>query len=175
MRTNGGGGPSAFWEREQGSTLGAAPSWRGADPNRSAPSAPVPALGRSGPPREAVPRHPGPFSPEPAPDPAFAPGPPRPGAPPARVGGAAAALTVAVLSSAGPVLMAFLGFWFFLLAVNLPGLYFGVTALRAVPDAERVEQRIRYTWACNFSYFALFVVFMVPVMILFLMVLMFTA
>ncbi|NKY96420.1 hypothetical protein [Nocardiopsis alborubida] len=90
------------------------------------------------------------------------------------MGGAVAALVVAVLSAAGSILMMYLGFWFFLLAVNVPGVWFGISTLRGLSDPERVERYIRYTWACNFSYFALFVLFLIPVAVLAMMMLLFT-
>ncbi|MFW6638769.1 hypothetical protein ACOALZ_01860 [Nocardiopsis algeriensis] len=133
----GSGGPRAFWEREQG---------------------PVPRPGLPSPPR-------GPYgSPPPAgtrsaSHPEY--GSP-PAGPPARVGGAVAALVVAVLS-----LVALVAFtvwselWFLLLAANAPGVALGITALLKIPDAPEVERYIRYTWACNFAYMAVLAVFLV--------------
>ncbi|WP_370013356.1 hypothetical protein [Nocardiopsis sp. Huas11] len=98
---------------------------------------------------------------------------PRPTGPPPRVGGAVAALVVALLTLAVPVLGVSLGFWFFLLVTNVPGIGFGIAALTKIPDEAAVERFLRYTWACNFAYLVLSVVFLVPVMILALMVTMF--
>ncbi|WP_369696521.1 hypothetical protein [Nocardiopsis sp. YSL2] len=98
---------------------------------------------------------------------------PRPTGPPARVGGAVAALVVALLTLAVPVLGISLGFWFFVLVANIPGIGFGIAALTKVPDEAAVERFLRYTWACNFAYLALSVVFLVPVMVLALMMSMF--
>ncbi|MBR8742567.1 hypothetical protein DSY14_12645 [Nocardiopsis sp. MG754419] len=89
-----------------------------------------------------------------------------PSGPPARVGGAVAALVVAVLTLAVPALGLALGLWFFVLVANVPGIVLGIMALRRVPDAVEVEKYIRYTWACNFAYVALSVVFAVPVLVL---------
>ncbi len=164
---NGGGGPRAFWERKHGFTLGSPPPGGGAIPERPAPSEPFRLSGTSGPARP--PEHPFPSSAPPGPFP----GTPPPSGPPARVGGAVAALVVSVLTVVGPGLMAYLGFWFFLLAVNVPGICFGIAALRAVPDAERVERHIRGAWACVFAYVALFVLFMIPIVFLAVMMTLF--
>lgn len=91
------------------------------------------------------------------------------------MGGAVAALVVAVLSLAGPVLMAYWGLWFFLVALNLPGVGFGIVALRKVPDPAGVEQYIRYTWACTFAYVTLFALFVIPLAALTLMVFLLTS
>lgn len=98
---------------------------------------------------------------------------PRPIGPPARVGGAVAALVVAVLTLAVPVLGISLGLWFFVLVTNIPGIGFGIAALTKIPDEAAVERFLRYTWACNFAYLVLSVVFLVPVMVLALMMTMF--
>lgn len=153
---NGGNGPRAFWEREPGSTRRSMPSASPAAPARR----PEPA-GPWGTPATAPPPT----------DPLAPSGAPPPSEPPARVGGAVAALVVAVLTVVGPGLMIYLGFWFFLLAVNLPGIGFGVATLTKLPDPAEVERYIRYTWACTFIYVALFVVFVIPVAVLFMMVL----
>ncbi|OKI21023.1 hypothetical protein A6A08_21870 [Nocardiopsis sp. TSRI0078] len=100
---------------------------------------------------------------------------PPPSAPPARVGGAVAALVVAVLTVAGPALMVYLDFWFFLLVVNVPGIGFGIATLRKLPDPVEVERYIRYTWACTFAYAILFVLFTIPVVVLFMMMLLLTS
>ncbi|WP_369800920.1 hypothetical protein [Nocardiopsis sp. NRRL B-16309] len=94
---------------------------------------------------------------------------PRPTGPPPRVGGAVAALVVSVLTLAVPILGVSLGFWFFLLVTNVPGIGFGIAALTKIPDEAAVERFLRYTWACNFAYLVLSVVFLVPVMVLVLM------
>ena len=98
---------------------------------------------------------------------------PRPTGPPARIGGAVAALVVALLTLSVPILGISLGFWFFVLVTNVPGIGFGIAALTKIPDEAAVERFIRYTWACNFAYLVLSVVFLVPVMVLALMVSMF--
>lgn len=86
--------------------------------------------------------------------------------PPPRVGGAVAALVVAVLTLLVPVLGVQMGLWFYLLIANVPGIVLGIKALRSIPDAAEVERYIRYTWACNFTYTALSVVFLIPLLIL---------
>ncbi len=187
---NGGGGPKAFWERKHGYAPGSA---HGGGPGRPASSAPFRMPGAPGSPGPAgpagapgAPGPPGPgghatgplmgsASPPAAPTGAIPPWAVPPAAPPARVGGAVAALVVAVLSVAASILMMYLGFWFFLLAVNVPGVWFGIATLRGLPDPERVERYIRYTWTCNFAYFALFVLFLVPVVVLAMVMLMFTS
>lgn len=153
---NGGNGPRAFWEREPGSTRRSMPS--------GSPAAPARRPGPAGP-------WGAPATAPPSTDPLAPSGAPPPSEPPARVGGAVAALVVAVLTVVGPGLMIYLGFWFFLLAVNLPGIGFGVATLTKLPDPTEVERYIRYTWACTFIYVALFVVFVIPVAVLFMMVL----
>ncbi|WP_370462401.1 hypothetical protein [Nocardiopsis sp. FR6] len=150
--TNGSGGPRAFWEREHGSapaSSAAAPRGPLASPARREPTGL----------RE--------LSAPPPTDPAQPPGAPAPAGPPARVGGAVAALVVAVLSVAGPALMVYLEYWFFLLAVNLPGIGFGIAALTRLADPAAVERYIRYTWACTFAYAALFVLFTIPLAVIF--------
>ncbi|WP_116246197.1 hypothetical protein [Nocardiopsis sp. FIRDI 009] len=82
------------------------------------------------------------------------------------MGGAVAALVVAVLTLAIPALGVSLGLWFFLLLTNIPGIGLGVTALAKVPDTAEVERFLRYTWACNLAYVAMSVVFLVPVLVL---------
>ncbi|MFD6950171.1 hypothetical protein ACFWGT_08705 [Nocardiopsis sp. NPDC060348] len=86
-----------------------------------------------------------------------------------------AALVVAVLTVAGPALMVYLDFWFFLLVVNVPGIGFGIATLRKLPDPVEVERYIRYTWACTFAYAILFVLFTIPVVVLFMMMLLLTS
>ncbi|WP_330090409.1 hypothetical protein [Nocardiopsis codii] len=139
---SGQGGPKAFWEREQGSTLGSV-----------RPSAavgariPVPGTPTTGPsPRDH--RRTGPTG------------------PPARLGGAVAALVVALLSLVVPALGLYLGMWFFLLVANVPGIGFGIMAVVRNPDAAEVERFLRYSWACNFAYAVLSVVFLIPIMVL---------
>lgn len=90
---------------------------------------------------------------------------PAPTGPPARVGGAVAALVVAGLTLIVPALGLSLGLWFFVLVANVPGIVLGIMALWKIPDAVQVERYIRYTWACNFAYVALSVVFVVPVIV----------
>ncbi|SIO85457.1 hypothetical protein [Nocardiopsis sp. JB363] len=146
--------PRAFWERGQGTADVAATPRRsarpvGAAPMRTAPTATTPpgtgfqaASGQR-----------------------FAPATPPPSGPPARVGGAVAALVVAGLTLIVPALGLSLGLWFFVLVANAPGVVLGIMALRKIPDAVQVEKYIRYTWACNFAYVALSVVFAVPVIV----------
>lgn len=141
--------PQAFWEREQGFTLGS--------------TAPAPTSGPTSPKR---PLAPGPVTHPPAT--------PAPSAPPARVGGAVAALVVALLTWAVPVLGISLGLWFYILVANFPGVGFAITALVKVPNAPEVERFIRYTWACNFVYIGLSVLFLIPILIMALMALMFS-
>ncbi|GAB2508047.1 hypothetical protein [Nocardiopsis aegyptia] len=97
---------------------------------------------------------------------------PRPTGPPPRVGGAVAALVVSLLTLAVPILGISLGFWFFVLVTNVPGIGFGIAALTKIPDEAAVERFLRYTWACNLAYVVLSVVFLVPVMVLALMMMM---
>lgn len=146
--------PRAFWEREQEFTLGTAapaPSSRPA-PSRQAPT--------------AQPMVPGPTT--------QPPGTPVPSAPPARVGGAVAALVVAFLTWLVPALGIYLGLWFYVLVTNFLGVGLAITALVKVPDAPAVERFIRYTWACNFVYIGLSVLFLIPILIMALMALMFS-
>lgn len=89
-----------------------------------------------------------------------------PTGPPPRVGGAVAALVVAILTLAVPLLGLYMGLWFFVLVANVPGVVLGVKALRRIPDTDEVERYIRYTWVCNLIYTALSVVFLVPLLIL---------
>lgn len=91
---------------------------------------------------------------------------PRPSGPPARVGGAVAALVVALCTLVVPILGVSLGLWFFVLVTNVPGIVLGILALVKIPNAVEVERYIRYTWACTFAYTALSVVFLVPVLAL---------
>lgn len=98
-------------------------------------------------------------------EPRSAPVVPGPTGPPARVGGAVAALVVAGLTLIVPALGLSLGLWFFVLVANVPGIILGIRALWKIPDAVQVERYIRYTWACNFAYVALSVVFVVPVIV----------
>lgn len=152
---NGGSGnPRAFWEREQGFTLGAAaptPTARPTSPTQQ-PSQP--------------PTVPGPT--------AYPPGTVPPSAPPARVGGAVAALVVAFLTWIVPALGLYLGLWFYVLVANFPGVAFAIAALVKVPNAPEVERFIRYTWACNFAYIGLSVLFLIPILIVALMALLFS-
>ncbi|MFJ9555816.1 hypothetical protein ACIRPH_18520 [Nocardiopsis sp. NPDC101807] len=143
---SGQGGPKAFWEREQGSTLGSVRPPDASGPRTAHPSRP--AAGGS-------------FGHRPGPHTGVG-----PTGPPARLGGAVAALVAALLSLVVPVLGLYLGMWFFLLVANLPGIGFGVMAVRRYPDAAEVERHLRYAWACNFAYAALSVVFFIPLMLL---------
>lgn len=89
------------------------------------------------------------------------------------MGGAVAALLVAVCTLVIPALGMYVGLWFFVLVTNFPGIILGIMALVKIPDTVEVERYIRYTWACTFAYTALSVVFLVPVIalaILFLLV-----
>ncbi|MEU0491107.1 hypothetical protein ABZ249_17920 [Nocardiopsis sp. NPDC006139] len=138
------GGPRDFWEREQGGAL--------------RPAAPV---------RAAAPAAPAAYAPPPA-HPAAA---PAPTGPPARVGGTVAALVVAVLSLAPPLLGAYLGLWFLLLGANIPGIALAIVALTKVPDAPEVERYLRYTWACNLAYGLLGVPVIIVVLFVFVMAL----
>jgi hypothetical protein len=91
---------------------------------------------------------------------------PLPSGPPPRVGGAVAALVVALFTLVVPALGIALDLWFFILVANIPGIVLGIIALVKIPDAVEVERYIRYTWACTFVYTALSVVFLVPVIAL---------
>lgn len=143
---SGRGGPKAFWEREHGSTLGASlPSQAPHSGRPASPSGPPPSPGTVPPPTP------------------YAPGSPQPTGPPARVGGAVAALAVALLTLLGPALGLSLGLTFFLLATNIPGIALGIVALVKIPNAPEVERFIRYTWACNFAYAALTGLLLIPV------------
>ncbi|GAB3717520.1 hypothetical protein [Nocardiopsis oceani] len=136
--------PRAFWERGRTTVPGsAAPT----EAPRKAATAP-------------------PAAPFAAPPMAPVPGAPRPSGPPARVGGAVAALVVALCTLVIPAFGMYLGFWFFALATNLPGIALGIFALAKVPDADEVDRYIRYTWACTFVFLALSAVFLVPVVVL---------
>ena len=141
---SGQGGPKAFWEREQGSTLGSV---------RPTGAVGAPAAPPAGPPTVGLPsrEHLRPAGPT---------------GPPARLGGAVAALVAALLSLVVPALGLYLGMWFFLLVANLPGIGFGIMAVVRNPDASEVERFLRYSWACNFAYAVLSVVFLIPIMIL---------
>lgn len=101
------------------------------------------------------------------------PGSPPPSGPPPRVGGAVAALVVAFLTWTVPLLGITMGLWFYVLVANVPGVAFAVTALTKVPNTSEVERFIRYTWACNFAYIALSVIFAVPLAVLFVMMMLF--
>ncbi|GHC78106.1 hypothetical protein GCM10007079_15770 [Nocardiopsis terrae] len=150
--------PRAFWERSGTSVPGTGPP-AGAPPV-GAPAAPAQ------PARPTPAGYPaGPAYPAAAPPPAFRQG-PAPSGPPPRVGGAVAALVVAVCTLAIPVLGVSLGLWFFVLTANVPGVVLGILALVRIPDTAAVERYIRYTWACTFAYTALAVVFLVPVIAL---------
>lgn len=145
---SGQGGPRAFWEREQGSTLGSVlPSKAAGTPAATAPASARPRTDRP----------PGHFGP---------PAPTGPTGPPARLGGAVAALVAGILTLVVPALGLYLGMWFFLLVANLPGIGFGIVAVLRNPDAAEVERYLRYAWACNFAYVALSVVFLIPIMVL---------
>ncbi len=82
------------------------------------------------------------------------------------MGGAVAALFVAVSTLIVQVLGVSLGLWFFVLFANVPGIVLGVMALTKVPDTDAVERYIRYTWTCTFAYTAFSVVFLLPVMVI---------
>ncbi|MFE1167262.1 hypothetical protein [Nocardiopsis sp. NPDC058789] len=82
------------------------------------------------------------------------------------MGGAVAALLVAVSTLVVQVLGVALGLWFFVLFANVPGIVLGVMALTKVPDTDAVERYIRYTWTCTFAYTAFSVVFLLPVMVI---------
>ncbi|MEV2274464.1 hypothetical protein AB0I72_02655 [Nocardiopsis sp. NPDC049922] len=127
---NGGGGPRAFWERERGSALRPTVPTGAPEHDARAPRRPTgaPTLG-----------------------PAAA---PRPVGPPPRVGGAVAALVVALLTLVVPITGIALGQFYFLLLANVPGIGLGVIALVKIPDTAEVERFLRYTWACNFAYIA---------------------
>jgi hypothetical protein len=143
--------PQDFWDKGRGTGTGAARPLRGVPsgaPRPSGPAAPAPSLA---PPPE-----------------------PRPAGPPPRVGGAVAALVVSVLTLAVPITGVSMGFWFFVLVTNVPGIAFGIAALVKIPDEAAVERFLRYTWACNFAYLVLSVVFLVPAMVLALMMMLFT-
>lgn len=101
------------------------------------------------------------------------PGTPPPSGPPPRVGGAVAALVVAFLTWTVPLLGITMGLWFYVLVANVPGVAFAVTALTKIPNTSEVERFIRYTWACNFTYIALSVIFAVPLAVLFIMMMLF--
>lgn len=101
------------------------------------------------------------------------PGTPPPSGPPPRVGGAVAALIVAFLTWTVPLLGITMGLWFYVLVANVPGVAFAVTALTKIPNTSEVERFIRYTWACNFAYVALSVIFAVPLAVLFVMTMLF--
>ncbi len=141
--------PRAFWEREQEFTLGTAA------PTPSSRLTPT-----------ARPMPPGPTT--------HTSGAPAPSAPPARVGGAVAALVVALLTWLVPALGIYLGLWFYVLVTNFLGVGLAITALVKVPDAPAVERFIRYTWACNFVYIGLSVLFLIPILVMALMALMFS-
>lgn len=168
--------PRDFWERGRGSAPGsglstgspqAAPSAPGVGPSANASAtARVPTVDPA--------RRPAPVTAySTAPAHVLPPAPPRPSGPPARVGGAVAALVVALCTLVVPILGVSLGLWFFVLVANVPGIVLGIMALVRIPDAVEVERYIRYTWACTFAYAALSVVFLVPVIalaVLFLLV-----
>ncbi|MEU3019767.1 MULTISPECIES: hypothetical protein [unclassified Nocardiopsis] len=82
------------------------------------------------------------------------------------MGGAVAALLVAVGTLVVPVLGLALGLWFFVLFSNVPGIVLGVLALTKIPDTDEVERFIRYTWASTFAYTAFSVVILLPVMVI---------
>ncbi|MFI6575259.1 hypothetical protein ACIBFB_05615 [Nocardiopsis sp. NPDC050513] len=144
---SGGGGPRDFWERERGSA-----------PRPTVPAG-APVYGAR------APRHP---SGAPAPGPSAA---PRPVGPPPRVGGAVAALVVALLTLAVPVTGIALGQFYFVLLANIPGIGLGVAALVKIPDTAEVERFLRYTWACNFAYIAVSAVLLAAFALLMVIVL----
>ncbi|WP_338036968.1 hypothetical protein [Nocardiopsis ganjiahuensis] len=146
--------PRDFWERGRASVPGS-----GLSASTPAASAQAPAAAPARQPAPA-PVHPA------APSYVLPPEPPRPSGPPARVGGAVAALVVALCTLLIPILGVSLGLWFFVLVTNVPGIVLGILALVKIPDAVEVERYIRYTWACTFAYIALSVVFLVPVIAL---------
>ncbi|MBQ1081100.1 hypothetical protein KBX21_07810 [Nocardiopsis sp. B62] len=82
------------------------------------------------------------------------------------MGGAVAALIVAVSTLLVQVLGVSLGLWFVVLFANVPGIVLGVLALTKVPDTNAVERYIRYTWTATFAYTAFSVVFLLPVMVI---------
>ena len=142
--------PRAFWERGRTSVPGSAAPAEG--PRRTA-SAPPAAHRPAAYPPTAPPMEPVPWN-------------PRPPGPPARVGGAVAALVVAIGTLVIPAFGMYLGLWFFALTANLPGIALGIFALVKIPDADEVDRYIRYTWACTFVFLALSAVFLVPVVVL---------
>lgn len=145
--------PREFWERGRSSVPGAGLPASAPPSHVSAPpAAPRPTSA--------------PVYPAVAPSYVLPAGAPHPSGPPARVGGAVAALVVALLTLIVPVLGVSLGLWFFVLVTNVPGIVLGIMALVKIPDAVEVERYIRYTWACTFAYAALSVVFLVPVIAL---------
>lgn len=149
--------PRAFWERGRTSVPGsAAPT----EAPRRAASAPPAA------PLATPPTHQPTAYPPTAPPMAPVPGAPRPSGPPARVGGAVAALIVALCTLVIPAFGMYLGFWFFALTTNIPGIALGIFALAKIPDADEVDRYIRYTWACTFVFLALSAVFLVPLIVL---------
>nr|WP_026118296.1 hypothetical protein [Nocardiopsis salina] len=89
------------------------------------------------------------------------------------MGGAVASLVVAFLTWTVPLIGVFMGLWFYVLIANIPGVAFAVTALSKIPNASEVERFIRYTWACNFAYIGLSVVFAVPLVVLAMMMVLF--
>src|SRR5699024_12248086 len=101
-------------------------------------------------------------------------GTPAPSAAPARGGGAVAALVACFLTWWVSALGRCLGLWYYVLVTNLRGVGLAVTALVKAPDAPAVERFIRYTWACNFVYIGLSVLFLIPILIMALMALMFS-
>ncbi|GHD35033.1 hypothetical protein GCM10007147_41150 [Nocardiopsis kunsanensis] len=183
------GGPRDFWERDPNPVLRPSEGLRETGPpSPRSLREPYPAPGSysadhrgaqgtyGGPPPAQGPcagahtAPPAPHTAQPAPGAANPPpGAPPPSGPPPRVGGAVAALVVAFLTWAVPLLGITMGLWFYVLVANLPGVAFAVTALTKIPNTSEVERFIRYTWACNFAYIALSVVFAVPLAVLFLM------
>lgn len=156
-------GPRDFWERDPNPVL--RPS---EGPHKTGPP---PAQGSSA---SAHMAPPAPHTTQPAPGATeLPPGTPPPSGPPPRVGGAVAALVVALLTWTVPLLGITMGLWFYILVANMPGVAFAVTALTKIPNTSEVERFIRYTWACNFAYIALSVIFAVPLAVLFVMMMLF--
>lgn len=166
-------GPRDFWDRDPNPVL--RPSGGRQEPG------PPPPQGRTAPPAPGPLTHggahmapPTPYTAHPVPGAAdLPPGTPPPSGPPPRVGGAVASLVVAFLTWTVPLIGVFMGLWFYVLIANIPGVAFAVTALTKIPNAPDVERFIRYTWACNFAYIALSVVFAVPLVVMVMMMILF--
>lgn len=175
-------GPRDFWEREPNPALRPSEGLREPgppspqslqypSPDQTPYGGPLPAPGA---PESAHAASPASHTAYSAPGTAEAlPGAPPPSGPPPRVGGAVAALVVAFLTWTVPILGITMGLWFYVLVANVPGVAFAVTALTKLPHTSEVERFIRYTWACNFVYIALSVIFAVPLAVLFIMMMLF--